>query len=347
MNPVLQPEAATPGGFFASAAGFGVAAPRPGFLLVLLMCMAAAIVVSTGLDLYFLPEKVAYLVKEGRYTGHNPDSVRANELASTVFIAAVMAVVLGLIAFGHNWARWVWLVMCFPIGGLVALGTLVMVFPFSPALSLAKCVLYLLFFVTSCLLFAPPCNAWFHLLKSLRERPGRRPAGQQVAQAGAASDTQPYHPYVPPATQPLAAVALPPAPATIKLGMLLCICSALAGSLLSMAYLQETLAAQGIGAQSGWIDIFMYGTMAISTLMMLVVMYFMTRGAGVARWIWLAMIILGTVNAATSVATLFQASTLFAVGYLLAHGLLLAGTVLLFLPASNRWFSAAAQARLS
>ncbi|HEX8611437.1 MAG TPA: hypothetical protein VF800_09140 [Telluria sp.] len=353
MTPQSAPNASASSGFFQRAAGYGVAAPRPGLLLVVLMLIAACIVALTAVDLANLSAQLASVTSSPEASKLPRDAMRASLLNSSLFIAAFMCGVLALIAFGHNWARWVWLVMCMLFGSLVALGTLVLMFAYAPQAAALKCVVYLVLFVLSCMLFAPSCNAWFRQLKAIRSNPRLDSAYQGAAPAPTPAESQSYHPYAPPGgvtsapAAQVAPVALAPRPRTISLAIVLCLFNSLGGTVLGLIYMSDVLATQNVAMGEGFMKYVVYGSLVAAIILVLVLMHFIARASNVARWIWTVMAVIGFLNAYTALKTAFVISPVYGTLATISQLIALAATILLFVPASSQWMREAAQARLT
>ncbi|NHZ87841.1 hypothetical protein F2P45_02165 [Massilia sp. CCM 8733] len=352
MTPQSSPDAHSSGGFVQSAAAYGVAAPRPGLLLVVLLLIAACIVVLTAIDLATMSARIASLTSSLDGTKLPVDALRSSQLNSSLFIAAFMAGVLALIAFGHNWARWVWLSLCMLVGLLVALGTVVLMFGYAPEAAMFKCAVYLVLFVLSCMLFSPSSNAWFRQIKEIRNNPRLRPAAGGASpapgQLATPADGQPYHPYAPPGGMPAgpaAPVAIPPRPRTISLALALFVLNALLGMVLTVLYLPDVFATQNAVLGEGMMKNLAYGGIAFGIILMVIMLYYIARGSNVARWIWTAMAVLGFLNAYAALKMAFVISPTYGALLSLSQLLSLAGTILLFVPASSAWIRAVTLAR--
>lgn len=349
MTPPSSPGAAGSGGLFQSAAAYGVAAPRPGLLLLVLALIAACIVALTAIDVATLPRQIDSLSGAAEAAKVPRGALGNNLLKSSLFITALMGGVLALIAFGHNWARWVWMIVCMLLGALVALGTLVLMFSYAPEATMLKGAIYLLLFLFSCMLFAPSCNAWFRRIKEIRHNPRLDPRFNLPArETGAPADGQPYHPYAPPgamAGAPALPLPLPPRPRSISQALALFLFNVVLGLVLTLVYLPDMLATQNVLMGEGIMKNLAYGGLVFGMAVVLLLVYFIARGSNVARWIWLAMAVLGFLNAYTAVKTAFVVSPLYGTLATLSQLAALIGTILLFVPASNRWMREAAQAR--
>ncbi|MDM5180598.1 hypothetical protein PO883_25790 [Massilia sp. DJPM01] len=348
MNPQSSPDLIPAAGLFAAAANYGVAAPRPRLLLVTLMLIALCIVLVAAIDLAFLSDRVNYTLSVAEETTAPYEALRASDMNTILFIAALMGGVLALIAFGRGWARWVWLLVCMLAGSGMALMWEAAMFDYAPDAAMGKFALYLVFAVLTCLLFAPSSNAWFRRLKELRNNPRQQAATAPANQGAAPAGGQAYHPYAPPGALPQAApvaMALPPRPVAATLGLALCVAASLAGMVLSVIYMPEVLAAQSVSLASGLMTNFVYASLVIGTLIMLLLMYFIARASNVARWIWLVLVVIGFINSLNAFKTAFVVSTLYGSLSLTSQFIVLAGTVLLFVPASNRWLRDTALAR--
>lgn len=348
MTPQSSPDTSSSGGFVQKAAAYGVAAPRPGLLLLVLTLIAACIVALTAIDAATLPKQIASLAGAAKLP---PEALGTNLLSSSLFIAALMGGVLALIAFGHNWARWVWMGVCMLLGSLVALGTLVMMFTYAPEAAMLKGFVYLIVFVLSCMLFAPSSNAWFRQIKEIRQNPRLNPRlhpASAAAPAAAPADGQPYHPYAPPggmAGAPASPLPIPPRPRTVSLALVLFVLNVVLGMILTVIYLPDMLATQSITLGDGFAKNAAYGGIAFGIVLTLVLMYFIARGSNVARWIWVVMAVIGFLNAYSALKTAFVISPVYGALATISQLLALAGTILLFVPASNRWMREVAQAR--
>ncbi|RSZ59652.1 hypothetical protein HF313_12940 [Massilia atriviolacea] len=348
MTPQSSPDAGASGGVIETAAAYGVAVPRPRLLLVVLALIAACILVLTAIDLATLSAQIASLSSTPGADKLPRDAMRASQLNSSLFIAALMFGVLALIAFGHNWARWVWMLVCMLMGLLVAVGSLALMFSYAPQAAMAKCAVYLVLFVLSCMLFAPSSNAWFRQIKDIRNNPRLNPAFASAAPAAAPLQGESYHPYAPPgamAGAPAGPVTLPPRARTVTVAVGLLLLNAVAGMVLGVIYMPEVLATQNVPLGDGWMKNVVYGGIAFGIVLMLVLMYFIARGSNVARWIWLVMSVIGFLNAYSAVKTAFVISPLYGTLATISQLIALAGTILLFVPASNQWMRAVAQAR--
>ncbi|NHZ34157.1 hypothetical protein [Massilia rubra] len=340
MTPQSSPDARTSGGFVQNAAAYGVATPRPGLLLTLLLLIAICIVALTAIDLATMSERIASLSSSAEAGKLPVDALRSSQLNSSLFISAFMIGVLALIAFGHNWARWVWLIVCMLVGFLVALGTLMLMFTYSMDAALLKCAVYLILFVLSCMLFAPSCNAWFRRIKEIRNNPRLHPASGAAAATAVPADGQPYHPYAPPGGMsgaPAAPVAIPPRPRTISLAVALFLLNAVLGMILTVIYLPDMFAMQNALLGEGLMKKLAFGGLVFGIVLMLVVLYFIARGSNVARWIWTAIAVFGFLNAYTTLRMAFAISSAYGALTTFSQLVSLAGTILLFLPVSNQW----------
>ena len=352
MTPQSSPDASSSGGFIQKAAAYGVATPRPGLLLAVLMLIAACILALTAIDVVTLPKQIASLANAAGASNLPADGLGTNLLSSSLFIAALMGGVLALIAFGHNWARWVWMGVCMLLGFLVALGNLVLMYTYAPETAMLKGVIYLIVFVLSCMLFAPSSNAWFRQIKEIRQNPRLsprlNPAPGGAGQAVVPADGQPYHPYAPPAGMagaPAAALPVPPRPGSITLALALFVLNVVMGMALTVIYLPDMLATQNVALGDGFMKNLAYGGVAFGIILTLILMYFISRGSNVARWIWVVMAVIGFLNAYTALKTAFVISPLYGTLATVSQLLALAGTILLFVPASNRWMREVAQTR--
>ncbi|MFB9243571.1 hypothetical protein IV454_28220 [Massilia antarctica] len=348
MNPHPSPDAVPAGGFFAAAANYGVNSPRPRLLLVALMLLALCIVLITAIDLAFLSDRVNYMLSLTQTKTLPHEAMRAGDMNTILFVTAMAGGMLALIAFGHSWARWVWLLLCMLAGSGLALVWVGPMFLFAPGAAMVKCGLFVLQAVLTCLLFAPSSNAWFRRLRELRDNPRRQAATPAAYQGTAPADGQAYHPYAPPGTlagAAPAAVALPARPRTVTLGMALCVLSSLAGMVISLIYMPDVLAAQSVSLGTGWVKNTVYGSLVVGALLLILLMYFIARASNVARWIWLVVAVFGFLNSINAFKTAFVVSALYGSLAVLTQLIVLAGTILLFVPASNQWMRDTALAR--
>lgn len=340
---------ASTGGFLASAAAYGVATPRPGLLLWVLMLLAACIAVLTVIDLASMSAQIAAVTKVADTAEVSAGAMRTGLITNSLFITAVMCGVLALVAFGHGWARWVWMVVCILFGSLVALGSLVLMFSYAPVAAAVKCVIYLLVLILSCMLFAPSGNAWFRQIKAIRDNPrldpayrGPDPAASNSAAAGAtAAGSQPHHPYAPPGGMPATrppAPPIPPRPRTVLAALALFVLNAITGTVLTTVYLPDLLEVQSALLGESMMTAILVGGMAVGLLLVAAILYFVWRGSNAARWTWTVMTIIGLFNAFSAVKMAYGISPLYG-GLLVASQLVsLGATILLFVPASARWF---------
>jgi hypothetical protein len=340
------------GAWLARAAACGVATPRPRLLLLVLMLIAACIVVLTGIDLATMSAQIASIGTVPAAKALAAGTMRSSLLNSSLFIAAFMGGMLALIAFGHGWARWVWMLMCMLFGALVALGSLVLMFDYAPSAAMAKCLLYLLLFVLSCMLFAPSGNAWFRQIKEIRNNPRLHPARREAAPAHAPANApaaaQPHDPYAPPGStsaMPAAPQAIAPRPPSITLALALFALNALLGVVLSLTYLPELLAAQTALLGIGMLKALTLGGMAVGLVLVLLILYFIARGSNAGRWTWTVMAVIGLLNAYAALTLAFGISPLYGALLTLSQLISLSGTILLFVPASNAWIRQVSLAR--
>lgn len=351
MTPHSSPEAAASRGFVQTAASYGAAAPRPGLLMLVLLLIATCIVVLTAIDLATMSAQVAHLSSSAEKANLPADALRSSQLNTSLFIAAFMAGVLALITFGHNWARWVWMILCMLVGLLVALGTVVLMFVYAPGAAMVKCVVYLVLFVLSCMLFAPSCNAWFRQLKEIRNNPRlRKGAGGASAAPGMYGATvpgQPHDPYAPPgaiAAAPAEPVVIPPRPRSISLALALFALNLLIGIGVNIRYLPEAMAGLTALLGDGIINV-VYGVVAVITILMGVLYYFIWHGSNVARWIWTAIAALSLLSTYSALKGAFAHSTQYGMVLSLSQLIALSATILLFVPVSNAWIRQVTLAR--
>lgn len=349
MTPQSTSDASTAGGFLSKAAAYGVATPRPGLLLWVLMLLAACIVVLTAIDLASMPAQIDAVTRVAKTKEVSAGAMRSGLITNSLFITAVMCAVLALIAFGHNWARWVWMIVCVLFGSLAALGTLVLMFSYAPAAAAVKCAIYLVILVLSCMLFAPSGNAWFRQIKAIRNNPrldpayrGADPATSSTAAAEAtAAGGQPHDPYAPPGGMPATrppAPPIPPRPRPVLLALALFVLNAITGTVLTAVYLSDLLEVQSALLGESMMTAILGGGMAVGLLLMAVILYFVWRGSNAGRWTWTVMTIIGLLNAYSAVKMAFGISPVYGGLLTLSQLISLGGTILLFVPASASWF---------
>ncbi|MEY4560883.1 MAG: hypothetical protein RLZZ618_160 [Pseudomonadota bacterium] len=303
----------------------GVAVPRPRALMAVLLFLAFCTLCGLALEVALVPYYIEHLATSGSMPDvPDPESALwGTQISGALFIAGILAVMLGFMAFGHAWARRMW-VVCMLLG-VVAVPNLLIAILTAPPIAIMKGVLCLLYLIGTACLFKNTINHWFRALNALRN------AAPGVGLA----------PEAAPAVDQAAERAVPGSrPVSLLAGLALMVLQSIVMSMVVVLFGRELFTAL-YGRTMALILQTMEPALSIAsvlaTVLMMALALLVARGSAVARWICVALVVLYVLmSLPTLLAPSKQSDMAFGL-LLLLNGVSLLSIVLLMLPASSRW----------